>query len=541
MLNSLPSTPYYYGYIESWANNLQLLGDSFDGATVLFFKQEQDTIRLLCGNTEQHNYEQQWRLSNYPSFLSSLNNQELVVQEITKQPFNTPLGNFCSLALLPVLSSDNKSFGLLCLLDNQRLKFESRDFNTFYQSKQLIEKDLLIISLQSRLDSKQHQQKKLQLDNNKICFGMQKLQREKERTLDEACHEIRTALNGIMGPAQLMLKSTSIEERKQYLAAIFKSNDNILGFLEQNTSLSNNISNQDFSLNTQSFDLKKLIIKTLSKFKIRSDKKKLPVTIEYSESHNREFIGDVRKIYRILYCFLDNAFNHTAQGRISIKVSINKLQQEGQQYRVCLSVSDTGTGITTKQQKHLLDDNNNQDPASSLHRSKQYLRLMGGDIGVDSLPGVGTIFWASMPLQKSNSSAVRATTSKPSKKLYVLVAEDNPVNTLVLKGFLKRLNHQAEFVENGQQAFEKYTSQLKTTPYDLIILDCEMPVMDGYQASKKIRQFENENALTKTPILAISAHAMDNCIERCFTSGMDQHLAKPVKIEVLESTLQQLL
>lgn len=178
---------------------------------------------------------------------------------------------------------------------------------------------------------------------------------------------------------------------------------------------------------------------------------------------------------------------------------------------------------------------------NSLQKSQQYLSLLGGEIGIDSLPGVGSIFWASMPLQKYNPSDAKTARGNTSKTFDILVAEDNPVNTMVLKGFLKQLNHKADFVVNGQYALEKFISKIETSPYDLVILDCEMPVMDGYQASEQIRQFEAKNSLNKTPILAISAHAMDSCIERCYSSGMDHHLAKPVKIHVLESTLQQLL
>lgn len=275
MLNFSHSTAYYYGHIESWIDNLQLLGENFDGSTVLLFKQEKEALRLLCSNTGPYNQEHDWRLSNYPAFSLSLSKQELVVQELIAQPINTQLGSFSSFALLPVLSKDNTNFGLLCLLGKKNLKLESRDFSVFYQSKQLIEKDLVIIHLQSRLDSQKNQQKKLQLDNSKIRFSLQKLQREKVHSLDEACHEIRTALNGMMGPAQLMLKSTSTEERKQYLAAISRSNDNIVGFLEQNTSLSNKTKNEDYSVKRKAFDLYQLISKVSSRFEIQSEKKKI--------------------------------------------------------------------------------------------------------------------------------------------------------------------------------------------------------------------------------------------------------------------------
>jgi CheY-like chemotaxis protein len=178
--------------------------------------------------------------------------------------------------------------------------------------------------------------------------------------------------------------------------------------------------------------------------------------------------------------------------------------------------------------------------------SKALAELMGGEIGLESEEGVGSTFWVDMPLIDSSIEQLPASNSsdaavKPEvvndRALHILVAEDNRVNQMVVANMLKKLGHQFDVQENGKLAYEAFTGA--SQPYDLILMDCDMPVMNGFECTRNIREFECCSGKKKTAIIALTADALKENIDQCLEAGMDGFLSKPITLQRLSSSIDK--
>ena len=249
---------------------------------------------------------------------------------------------------------------------------------------------------------------------------------------------------------------------------------------------------------------------------------------------------------RVLFNLLGNAIKFTESGTVRLEVAL-----AGDRQALSFRVNDTGIGITPEARAHLFEPFMQADSASSrryggfglgLATARRLVQLMGGSIGLESAPGRGSVFWFVLPLVvvPVQDAARRAEgesqpEAPPSGQGLVLVVDDNPVNQLVAARVVNQLGYATEVASGGEVALEA----MAHTSFDAVLMDCQMPVMDGYQTTAEIRR--REAGRRRVPIIAVTANTAQGNVEKCLASGMDDFLAKPIRPAVLDTTLRRWL
>jgi CheY-like chemotaxis protein len=259
----------------------------------------------------------------------------------------------------------------------------------------------------------------------------------------------------------------------------------------------------------------------------------------------RYFMGDCNRICQVLNNLLMNAAKFTESGEIQTSIQI--INKKDQNTTLLFEVIDTGIGIAPDILARLFQPFTQGDASISrkyggtglgLVISKRLVEAMGGEIGVKSLPERGSKFWFTIPLIECEPIVSSAPTKRgvpqDKKDARILLAEDNAINLQVILRILKTLGYQADAISNGLETLQAF----KTKPYDLILLDCQMPEMDGYAVTREIRKLETNHHI---PIIALTAHAVDGDREKCLSAGMDDYLTKPINVKMLAETLKKWL
>jgi len=367
-------------------------------------------------------------------------------------------------------------------------------------------------------------------------------------------HEIRTPINGVMGMAELLEGTHLDEEQKQYLSIIQLSSQSLLAIINDILDYSK-IEAGKLEIESVSFNIFELIENSLAIFTFNARKKAITLSSDICSDIPVFILGDPTRIRQILLNFVSNAVKFTDKGHIKVKASIEAV--ETRKY-LKISVIDSGIGIKEEEADLLFSAFEQAD--SSITRkyggtglglaiSRKLAALMKGDIGVRNMPCGGSEFWFTLPLQ----ATVEATGTKwqdeqidstsvsniDLSKVNVLVAEDNEFNQMVIKGLLKRLKATCVLTDNGEQAFNHYCDDPDV--YDLILMDWEMPVLDGISATHKIRKWELEQNLGQIPIVALTAHALEGYEENALKAGMQGFLTKPISINKLENLIVKVL
>ncbi|MFW5989320.1 MAG: ATP-binding protein, partial [Desulfosudaceae bacterium] len=261
--------------------------------------------------------------------------------------------------------------------------------------------------------------------------------------------------------------------------------------------------------------------------------------------------GDPVRLRQILFNLAGNAVKFTRQGGLT--VSIEAQSETETHVSLKFSVSDTGIGIAEETQHKLFDSFYQVDASVTrkfggtglgLAISRQLVETMGGTLQVASEPGQGSTFWFTLALEKETTAPETvsaagswpgAEPTGPSRRLQILLAEDNPMNLKVTEKLLELMGHRVTIALNGQEAVEKF----QTTSFDLILMDVQMPVMDGVTATNKIKAIQSRSSGKAVPIIAITAHAMVGDRESLLSQGMDDYIAKPVTREALTAVLER--
>ena len=342
--------------------------------------------------------------------------------------------------------------------------------------------------------------------------------RTKSEFLAHMSHEIRTPMNGILGMSELLLNSGLSEIQTNYCRVVHSSAMTLLTIIDDILDLSK-IEAGRMTVEKIAFDVRNMIDDLISFFQLKAKEKSIKLSYNIDATVPASVIGDPIRVRQILINFFSNAIKFTDAGQVQLTIIVAASGQ------LRFSVSDTGPGIPAEVQSSLFEPFTQAD--SSIARmhggtglglaiTKQLAVLMGGSVGLQSRVGEGSCFWVELPLSATTQSIKIPTSELPAqsnnRQLALLVAEDNPTNQIVIESMLKKLGHQCVLAVNAQQVLDRYTSSHST--FDAVLMDCEMPGMSGFEAAKRIREFETAHHLKRCPIVAVSAHALEEYIQQ---------------------------
>lgn len=374
--------------------------------------------------------------------------------------------------------------------------------------------------------------------------------RAKSDFLANMSHELRTPLNGVIGMTDLIKDTGLKDEQERLVDYISTSADHLLSVINDILDFSK-IEAGMMVIEKVRFDLRQCLEEIRVMNSSRVMEKGLELNIQVDDCLPREIIGDVVRIRQVLINLVGNAVKFTAQGSVTIQLS--QLASQGEITRVMFSVIDTGVGIPEDKQSHIFGHFTQADSSTTrsyggtglgLAICKQLVELMGGKLDVDSEVDRGSRFYFVLPVlagESAEAAPAAKTTTEPAptatpspdalairaRGLRVLLAEDNPINQVYARKLLEKLGATTTCAQDGHEALDLVQRQ----EFDIVLMDCQMPNMDGYEATRRIRLLGE--SYEKLPIIALTAYAMSEDREICITAGMDDYVTKPVDRNML--------
>ena len=376
--------------------------------------------------------------------------------------------------------------------------------------------------------------------------------RTKSEFLANMSHEIRTPMNGIIGMTELALGTKTTPEQREYLGMVKSSADSLLSVINDILDFSK-IEAGKLDIESVDFSLRNTLGEVTSTLRVRAQQKGLKFACHIPLELPDALIGDPSRLRQIVINLLGNALKFTAKGEVTVRVAMEA--ETADQAVFHFSVTDTGIGIPQEKQKLIFEAFTQSDSSTTreyggtglgLSISSRLVALMGGNIWVESQPGEGSTFHFKLRfgLQKFPASALlpadrpgpAQAPTRDQRRFKILLAEDNPVNQKVAVRFLQKKGHTVVVAESGKKALDAWRKQT----FDIILMDIQMPEMDGFEATARIREHEKSTS-KHIPIIALTAHAMVGDRERCLAAGLDDYVSKPIDADDLFAAIQRLL
>ena len=373
----------------------------------------------------------------------------------------------------------------------------------------------------------------------------EEMSQAKGEFLANMSHEIRTPMNGVIGTLQLLADTDLGETQQEYVDTAHKSAYSLLTILNDILDLSK-IEAGKLNIETIPLDIREIVADLVTLHTMTAEEKCIELSAAIDDHLPSVVVGDPTRIRQILANLISNALKFTEKGHVKVKVQCVSGDDESADIR--FEVEDTGVGIEEEVKDRLFNEFTQADGSTTrkyggtglgLAIVKQLVEMMHGQFGVDSVSGEGSTFWFELPLTVGEQQQLKAPQDQEQvlkEKLsgHVLLVEDNPINQMVARKMLEKIGLESSLAADGQQALD----MLAENTFDAVLMDCQMPVMDGFEAARRIREQQVLNGL---PVIAMTANVMEGDREKCLSAGMNDYIGKPVVEADLKKTLSRWL